>query len=147
MGSPVLQRPRRSRGIRIEAVSEIDHGYGRESIRSTCPEPDADTHIKVNRHAVIVSVGPLPLTVTLYALYLSFPSDSQASLVVMRLASGTAIIWLPLFYTLTEGVFVRSTSRCAPNEYWCQDRCGSDDYGNTCCETPDGQHNLCGTGK
>ncbi|KAK4442006.1 hypothetical protein QBC34DRAFT_456777 [Podospora aff. communis PSN243] len=64
----------------------------------------------------------------------------------MRLASWTAIIWLPLFYTLTEGVFVRSTSRCAPNEYWCQDRCGSDDYGNTCCETPDGQHNLCGTG-
>ncbi|KAK3299466.1 uncharacterized protein B0H64DRAFT_455416 [Chaetomium fimeti] len=55
-----------------------------------------------------------------------------------------AILWLVVFTVLTEAVVIRSTSRCAPNEYWCQDRCGSDDYGNTCCETPDGQHNLCG---
>ncbi|KAK4153453.1 hypothetical protein C8A00DRAFT_43634 [Chaetomidium leptoderma] len=45
---------------------------------------------------------------------------------------------------VSEGVFFRRTSTCAPNEYWCQDRCGSDDYGETCCQTPDGQHNLCG---
>ncbi|KAL2371925.1 hypothetical protein RJZ57_003629 [Blastomyces gilchristii] len=29
--------------------------------------------------------------------------------------------------------------------YWCQDRCGTDV--DTCCQTPDGQYNLCGLGQ
>ena len=54
------------------------------------------------------------------------------------------IALLPL---LSTAIFHRETNKCAPGEYWCQDRCGSDAYGDTCCTTPDGQHNLCGVGK
>ncbi|AEO67653.1 uncharacterized protein THITE_2129515 [Thermothielavioides terrestris NRRL 8126] len=62
----------------------------------------------------------------------------------MRLPLWAATLWISALFALTEAVFVRSSSGCAPNEYWCQDRCGSADYGDTCCQTPDGQHNLCG---
>ena len=52
------------------------------------------------------------------------------------------LIWLHR----VSSVFISSPGHCGLGEYWCQDRCGSDVYGDTCCETPDGQHNLCGTG-
>lgn len=51
-----------------------------------------------------------------------------------------------LLASVVEPIFVPSASKCGPGEYWCQDRCGSDAYGDTCCQTPDGQHNLCGVG-
>ncbi|KIN03374.1 hypothetical protein OIDMADRAFT_26083 [Oidiodendron maius Zn] len=64
----------------------------------------------------------------------------------MWILPGTRTLWLSatFFFALTEALFLRSTQSCALGEYWCQDRCGSDAYGDTCCQTPDGQHNLCG---
>ncbi|KAE9368329.1 hypothetical protein N431DRAFT_512361 [Stipitochalara longipes BDJ] len=61
--------------------------------------------------------------------------------------SAAKLLWAnALFFTLARGSFLPSRDTCASGEYWCQDRCGSDAYGDTCCETPNGQHNLCGAG-
>ncbi|KAH8891558.1 hypothetical protein GQ53DRAFT_823579 [Thozetella sp. PMI_491] len=53
-----------------------------------------------------------------------------------------------LLFAATEAIFLRDglAHSCSAGEYWCQDRCGSDAYGDTCCLTPNGQHNLCGAG-
>ncbi|KAF4549335.1 Hypothetical protein D9617_22g066810 [Elsinoe fawcettii] len=52
-----------------------------------------------------------------------------------------AASWLSTVTALLE----LNSSRCVAGEYFCQDRCGSDAYGQTCCAIPDGLHNLCGT--
>ncbi|KAK4450980.1 hypothetical protein QBC34DRAFT_378805 [Podospora aff. communis PSN243] len=59
---------------------------------------------------------------------------------------GLYALILILLSHFSTAILLRETNKCAPGEYWCQDRCGSDAYGNTCCTTPDGQHNLCGAG-
>lgn len=73
-------------------------------------------------------------------------SSQPAAVFTMLVDTKTAFICLTTWSLLTQCSLIRSTSECAPNEYWCQDRCGSDEYGDTCCETPDGGHNLCGLG-
>ncbi|KAK3322775.1 hypothetical protein B0H66DRAFT_532096 [Apodospora peruviana] len=56
-----------------------------------------------------------------------------------------SIVHLLLQAASVNAIFLRSTPACAQGEYWCQDRCGSDAYGDTCCPTFGGRHNLCGT--
>ena len=41
-------------------------------------------------------------------------------------------------------VGLSSAQECPDGQSWCQDRCGTNL--DTCCETPDRQHNLCGPG-
>ncbi|KAH7336123.1 hypothetical protein BKA65DRAFT_538310 [Rhexocercosporidium sp. MPI-PUGE-AT-0058] len=65
----------------------------------------------------------------------------------MLLISAGKLAWLNLvFFALSSGSLLPTQDKCAPGEYWCQDRCGSDAYGDTCCRTPSGRHNLCGAG-
>lgn len=65
----------------------------------------------------------------------------------MGLSLKARLFWAyVLMFTFVNGNFIPSRDTCATGEYWCQDRCGSDAYGDTCCETPDEQHNLCGAG-
>ncbi|KAK4118210.1 hypothetical protein N657DRAFT_685380 [Parathielavia appendiculata] len=64
----------------------------------------------------------------------------------MPLPLRATILWLYALFTVTKAVLLHSDPRCEPGEYWCQDRCGSDEYDDTCCPTPDGQHHLCGSG-
>ena len=56
------------------------------------------------------------------------------------------LAFLVIFPPASEAVFEPNSTRCAPGQYWCQDRCGSIELGDSCCITPDGQHNLCGPG-
>ncbi|PGH19191.1 hypothetical protein AJ80_04162 [Polytolypa hystricis UAMH7299] len=53
---------------------------------------------------------------------------------------GTTFFWIALSLTAS----VAKSQQCPEGTYWCQDRCGTDL--DTCCQTPDGQHNLCGPG-
>ncbi|KLJ09918.1 hypothetical protein EMPG_09922 [Blastomyces silverae] len=48
---------------------------------------------------------------------------------------------LPMIVVVFTALLVRS-EECPDGMYWCQDRCGTDI--DTCCQTPDGQYNLCG---
>ncbi|PGH06628.1 hypothetical protein GX51_02255 [Blastomyces parvus] len=57
---------------------------------------------------------------------------------LLSLRNGMTITWIALFFT---ALLVRS-EQCPDDMYWCQDRCGTDI--DTCCQTPDGQYNLCG---
>lgn len=45
---------------------------------------------------------------------------------------------------LVLAVHLSSAQQCPEEQSWCQDRCGTSL--DTCCDTPDGQHNLCGPG-
>ncbi|KAI0179367.1 hypothetical protein GGR52DRAFT_303474 [Hypoxylon sp. FL1284] len=71
------------------------------------------------------------------------PLSSQS-----MICDGTRMMWaIAIFICSVGGVLLSDGGgKCAVGEYWCQDRCGSDSLGDTCCETPDGQHNLCGVG-
>ncbi|KAK2763346.1 hypothetical protein FQN54_009982 [Arachnomyces sp. PD_36] len=58
----------------------------------------------------------------------------------LRSPGGAAFLRAAVFFTPS---LVRA-HQCAEGQSWCQDRCGTD--ADTCCDTPDGQHNLCGPG-
>ncbi|KAK2787714.1 hypothetical protein FQN53_004737 [Emmonsiellopsis sp. PD_33] len=60
----------------------------------------------------------------------------------MRLGSqgGTVFFWIAVSLTAS----LVKAQQCVEGQYWCQDRCGTD--ADTCCDTPNGQHNLCGPG-
>lgn len=58
-----------------------------------------------------------------------------------------ALIGITYLTKILEASSLLGDPRCAvPWEYWCEDRCGSDSYGDTCCPISNGRHNLCGAG-
>ncbi|KAK2799489.1 hypothetical protein FQN50_008461 [Emmonsiellopsis sp. PD_5] len=60
----------------------------------------------------------------------------------MRLGSQGGAVFFWIAVSLTASLV--KAQQCVEGQYWCQDRCGT--AADTCCDTPDGQHNLCGPG-
>ncbi|PGH04870.1 hypothetical protein AJ79_06955 [Helicocarpus griseus UAMH5409] len=57
---------------------------------------------------------------------------------MLGLQRGTVFPWIVVALTTP----LAKAQQCPEGQYWCQDRCGTNV--DTCCDTPDGQHNLCG---
>ncbi|KAK4210470.1 hypothetical protein QBC37DRAFT_390473 [Rhypophila decipiens] len=64
----------------------------------------------------------------------------------MRFPSGPVWLSYALLFGASQAIFAPSADECLPGEYWCEDRCGSDSYGETCCQAPGlvDKHHLCG---
>jgi hypothetical protein len=74
--------------------------------------------------------------------------NPQANLVVNMEYRLSSLIAITIFLGISKAYNETVDARCAvPWEYWCEDRCGADSYGDTCCEISGGRHNLCGLGK
>jgi hypothetical protein len=65
------------------------------------------------------------------------------------MATPLAIFFVATFLSniIARASLVLRDPRCPVDwEYWCEDRCGADIYGDTCCPISGERHNLCGLG-
>ncbi|KAM7214287.1 Peptidase S8/S53 domain containing protein [Rhypophila decipiens] len=64
----------------------------------------------------------------------------------MRFLRGPVWLSYALLFGASQAIFAPSADECLPGEYWCEDRCGSDSYGEACCQAPGlvDKHHLCG---